>query len=223
MLQRVNTRLNVQVYEHVKQLLLDGKLPLEEAIPVDAIIADLGVSRQPVMDAIKRLAQEGFVNVIPQVGSFPRKQDIKEILDFFAFFAEAECVIARLACERAEPAEIARLKSVSHEIGRLRSQSFDDLELARQYRSLNRRFHSEMRAMTKSAAVSEIVERMGDQSDFYIALSHARIFMRRLKEAHKEHEAIIAAIEARDCDRAMSIMKHHVLAVSERIAAQNKR
>lgn len=170
------------------------------------------------MDAVRRLSQEGFVNVVPQVGSFPRRYGTQEMLDFFELFAESECVVAKLACERADVGEVARMKSVSAEIDRLASLKLDDRELGRQYRVLNRRFHFEMRSAAKSSAVSEIVETMGDRSDFLIAVAQTPIFMEKLKDAHEEHEAMIAAIESRDVISATSIMRRHVLAIPERIA-----
>lgn len=79
-----------------------------------------------------------------------------------------------------------------------------------------------MRAMTKSSSVSDIVERMGDQSDFHVALARAPIFMKRLKVAHKEHEAMIAAIEKGNAREAVEIMRAHVLAIAARIEKLNK-
>lgn len=215
---RPRLALGAQVYEHVKQLLLDGELESGAAIQVDAIASDLGVSRQPVMDAVRRLVQEGFVTIVPQVGSFPRSYKVGEILDFFKLFAESESIVAMLACQRADAAGLARLKTVSTQIGKLRGSGLSSDELARQYRTLNRRFHTEMRDMTGSIAVAEIVESMGDRSDFLVALSRAPIFPKRLKEAHAEHEEMIAAIQARDSERAMSVMRRHVLTIADRIA-----
>ena len=51
--------------------------------------------------------------------------------------------------------------------------------------------------MTKSAAVIELGERMGDQSDFFVAAANAPIFFKRLQAAHREHEGMIAAVEKR--------------------------
>ncbi len=223
MLRRQKMGLGIQVYEHVKQLLLDGALDVETLIPIDTIAADLGVSRQPVMEAVRRLALEGFVSITPQVGSFPRQYDRQERIDFYKLLAEAECVCVGLACQRATPAEVKRLQSVSHEIGQLIGGRLDEVELAREYRRLNQRFHSEIHGMIKSAALAETTEMMGDLGDFLVATAAAPIFMERLKVAHREHEAIIAAIEARDSEIAVLTMRRHVLAVADRIARMTGR
>ncbi len=219
MLSRQGTRLSSQVHDYVKQQLLDGAIQVGSAIPVEAIAARLGISRQPVMDAVRRLAQEGFVQVVPQVGSFPREYSVEEMADFFRLFAESEAVVASLAAERRNAAGIARMRLFSDEIGRLRGADLSDLELAKQYRLLNRSFHSEMRAMMNSSAVAEIVETLGDQSDFLVSAAQTPIFMKRLEAAHEEHEMVIAAIERGDAHRAASIMRQHVLAIADRIIA----
>lgn len=223
MLRRQKTGLGVQVYQHVRQLLLDGTLHVDAAMPIDSIANDLGVSRQPVMDAVRRLALEGFVTITPQVGSFPRRYDVHEMVDFYKLFAEAECVCVELACERADPNQIRQLKSVSAEIGQLVTSRLGKVELARDYRRLNQRFHSEIHGMIRSAALAETTEVMGDLGDFMVATAQAPIFMERLKVAHKEHQALIAAIEKRDVKKGVSVMRQHVLAVSERIAKVGNR
>ncbi|WP_269072176.1 GntR family transcriptional regulator [Rhizobium sp. C4] len=218
MLRREKTGLGVQVYQHVRQMLLDGTLPVDSMVPIDAIASDLGVSRQPVMDSVRRLALEGFISIIPQVGSYPRQYSVQEMVDFYRLFAEAECVCVALACERAEPAHIRQLKSISSEIAQLVKKPPSGSELAREYRRLNQRFHSEIHSMIGSAPLADSTEIMGDLGDFMVATAKAPIFMERLKIAHKEHQELIAAIESRDATRATTVMRQHVLAVAERIA-----
>lgn len=218
MLPRQGARLSSQVHEYVKQQLLDGEIAQGNAIPVEAIAAQLGISRQPVMDAVRRLAQEGFVEILPQVGCFPRHYDWSEIADFYLLFAESEAVVARLATQRRTAPGIARMRSLSNEISELRDAGLPPGELANHYRTLNRKFHSEIRAMLGSPAIAEIVETQGDRSDFLAASARAPIFMKRLEAAHDEHERIIAAMEQGDAEAAADIMRRHVLAVAERIA-----
>lgn len=222
MLRRQKTSLGVQVYHHVRQLLLDGTQHVDAAMPIDSIASDLGVSRQSVMEAVRRLALEGFLTITPQVGSFPRRYSVQEMVDFYKLFAEAECACVVLACERADLSQIRQLKSISAEIGQLVTSRLDKGELARDYRRLNQRFHSEIHGMIRSAALAETTEVMGDLGDFMVATAEAPIFMERLKVAHKEHQALIAAIEAHDANKAVSTMRRHVLAVSERIAKVGK-
>ncbi|KGB82699.1 hypothetical protein JT55_06315 [Rhodovulum sp. NI22] len=205
------------VYSHIKELLLDGKFDHGESIPVERITEELSVSRQPVMDALKRLSIEGFLVILPQIGCRIREYEPNEITDFFLLFAEGEALIAELAAKRSDAADIAKLSAISFQIGELRGADLSVTQLNQNYRVLNRKLHFEMRQAARSAPIAEVVENLGDRSDFFVAASARPIFSDRLESAHEEHEAILDAIRKGDPDRARAVMKQHILHIEERI------
>ena len=209
------------VYVHLKERLLDGLLELETRIPVDDIATELEVSRQPVMDAIKRLAFEGYVSITPQVGSMPRSYNNDEIDDFFKLFAGVESLVAELAAERATALDIVDLKLISLQIGTLLKQP-RNAEIWRTYRVLNRRLHDKMMAAARSRAVEEIVGGLRDRSDYLIAIKLNRGFGPRLPKAHQEHQTIIRAIETGDVKGAGRATFIHIQAISDRILKLRK-
>jgi DNA-binding GntR family transcriptional regulator len=209
--------LSDQVYEHVKELLLDGSLRAGSWIPVETLAKDLNASRQPVMDSLKRLALEGFVTIVPQVGSRVRAYEIGEMLEFYALHASGEALIAELAAARAEQTEVLGLRMLSGQIGQLIESGFPQVEMARMYRRLNRRFHADLRAAAKSAPIADIVSLLGDRSDFFVATADRLVFAEGVKLAHGEHEAILEAIERRDPIAARSAMAHHITATGMRL------
>ncbi|KQZ46654.1 hypothetical protein ASD54_21830 [Rhizobium sp. Root149] len=205
------------VYSYIKDLLLDGRFDTLETLPVENFAKDLNVSRQPVMDSLKRLALEGFVLIVPQVGCQVRKYSPDEISDFFRLFAEGEALIAELLAERADRSDIAVISSISEQIGELRELKTNPEAIGLQYRHLNRRLHFEMRRASRSIPVAEVVESLGDRSDFFVATSRRPLFADRLKSAHAEHEAIIEAVRSKDPQRARDVMKQHILQIGERL------
>ncbi|MFP1646368.1 GntR family transcriptional regulator [Pontitalea aquivivens] len=206
------------VYNEIKDRLLRGEFQTSDAIPIDRLASELSVSRHPVMEALKRLSVEGFITILPQIGCHVRRYEPNDISDFFRLFAEGEALIAELAAERASAADIATLKEISARIGMLRELR-DDPAIGLEYRRLNRQLHFEMRRAAQSESVAEIVETLGDRSDFFIAASRLQVFVDRLSRAHDEHEAIIAAIEDRNPSRARAIMRAHILHIEERLRA----
>lgn len=209
--------LTERAYEHLKEMLVTGTVTDQQWFPIDDIAAELDMSRQPVMDALRRLSIEGFVEIVPQVGCRPRRPEINEIRDFFRLFAEGEAIIAELAAERAEPNVILTMRLISAQIGALSNQPQDMGGIADLYRTLNRQFHAEMRRAAHSASVAEIVESLGDRSDFYIACFKDKVFAPNLKFAHAEHEEIIDAIAAHNGRRARAAMKKHITATEKRL------
>lgn len=205
------------VYDHLKEQILDGLFNRDAWLPVDVIASRLTVSRQPVMDALKRLSTDGFVTIIPQVGCQIRSYAAEEIEDFYRLFAEGEALVAEFAAARATTDDILALQVISAQIGRLRDLPLAPVVLARQYRALNRRLHYEIRRMARSGSVTEVVESLGDRSDFFVATVNAPVFAERLRTAHDEHEDVIAAIIEHDEVSARRIMKDHILAIGSRV------
>lgn len=215
---RTKVALSDHVYGFVKDQLLDGRYGSDAWIPIEEISRTVGVSRQPVMDALKRLSIEGLVTIVPQVGCKARHYELADAVDFYRLFAEGEALLAELAAERAEQADFIALKIISAQIGELRGRDCDTETLGRQYRTLNNRFHAELHRIARSPGVTETVEIQRDRSDFYVALAMRPIFAERVRLAHDEHEEIFEAVKARDGKRAASIMREHVLAIAKRLS-----
>jgi DNA-binding GntR family transcriptional regulator len=206
-----------RAYDHIKKMLVTGEVTRRDWFPIDAIAATLQTSRQPVMDALRRLSTEGFVDIVPQVGCRPRNADISEIRDFYRLFAEGESIIAELAAARATPENVLALRLISSQISALANQLGDLDVKADAYRSLNRQLHSEIRRAARSPSLAEIVEGLGDRSDFYIAFFRNKVFALNLKVAHAEHEEVIEAIVAHDPRKARVAMKRHIRATEKRL------
>jgi len=211
--QRRGLAAGTRVYDYLKSQLLEGAFHNVARLPVEDIAAELEVSRQPVMDSIKRLTVEGFLEIIPQVGSRVRRHETRDVQDFFHLFALSEAYLARLAAERAEMEDIVNLRLISAQIGALTRLRKSTLEIGKLYRILNRKFHYEIRIVARSNAVGELVETLRDRSDFFLMSDRGGGFAERVETAHAEHEAIIDAIEERDGSRAAEAMKTHILAV----------
>lgn len=206
---------NSQVYASIKRQLLDGLYATGTWLPVDDLAREFGVSRQPVMDAIKRLTIEGFVEIVPQVGSRIRQHSTDDVKDFFDFFALGESYIARTAALRADADDILELRLVSAQLSVLPRINKPPSEVAKLYRALNRKLHSQISQSAKSPILAEMVEGLRDRADFFIT-SYASVDD-RLLDALSEHEAIIDAIEQRKSDEAANLMRTHVLAFSPAI------
>lgn len=206
-----------QVYDHIKESLFDGTLRPGDAVQVEKLARELAVSRQPVMDAMKRLAVEGFVSILPQIGCRVRIYPAREMRDFFLLSAAGEALVARLAAERAEPDELVGLQIISAKIGAIPQKDRTPREQARLYRMLNRQLHNEIRRIARSPALTEAVESLIDRNDFFIAAAERPIFYERLQEAQQEHDAVIDAIGRGDGETAAAVMHKHIMGIEQRL------
>lgn len=211
-----------RAYAYVKALIFDAKVKPGEFINVDLVMDRLDISRQPVRDAINRLAAEGFVRVIPQVGCVVPTLGTNEIRDFFEIFASFEGRMAAFAADRRTAGQIVELRGVNARMLRLVGA---DPGIAREkvgppFRKLNRDFHAGLHAMAASPTVGRIAATLLDRYQFSITVAvgpsiHA-VFP---EESHREHGEVISAVAARDSQGAGTSMERHVRSSVDRILA----
>jgi DNA-binding GntR family transcriptional regulator len=210
-LQRGGTRLNDAVYEQLKERLLEGRYAGGERISAEALRLEFGVSKQPVMEALRRLSGDGLMEIVPQVGSRVASYDLREVEDFYVMFGGFEGTIAGIAALRRTDAQLAELDEVSQRIGALR-QDTDASARSHGYRTWNRHFHEVIHKMAHSRIMAETSRRMWDLSDFLINTTGVpQPLSTALDERHADHESIRAALHARDQAAARAEMERHIV------------
>jgi len=85
-LRRTGGPLNHAVYDLLKERLLEGDYAAGTRLPTDDLRLQLGVSKQPVMEALRRLSADGMIEIVPQVGCLVTGYDLHEIEDFYLGF-----------------------------------------------------------------------------------------------------------------------------------------
>ncbi len=215
-------QLTEQAYQTVKQRLLSGVYRAGGRISVEDLVVELGTSRQPIMDALKRLETERYLEIIPQVGVRVIVRERQEMLDFFRMLAATEAVCAALAAERADRNGTEKLIEINEHIGALLTEDVDDRTRALGYRNLNRDFHRQLNVLAQSEVLAPIAAFMWDQSDFFTSSGFdAGILMSRLQAAYEEHNRICAAIAANDPVAARQATEDHLMAFRNNVQAAN--
>lgn len=117
-----------RVYQSLREEIVAATLKPSQSVAEPELARRFGVSRSPVREALMKLAEEGLVQVVPQVGTYVarlRRSDIAEAL----FIREAlECAAVRLFALSASAAESRRLdRNVEAQSAALRQQDLDEL------------------------------------------------------------------------------------------------
>ena len=203
-------RLAPVVYDLLKERLLEGEFQAGERLSVEALKAEFGVSKQPVMEALRRLSSEGLVEIIPQVGCRIPVYGSVDVIDFFAIFGGMEGAVAGVAAQRCTGAQADDLAAVNDQIKQLIADP-DPAARAHGYRVLNRRFHGIIHDMAHSAVVAGISRRMWDMSDLLINTSGVpQPLATAVPARHDDHELIIRALRERDQEAARRAMENHI-------------
>jgi DNA-binding GntR family transcriptional regulator len=184
----------------IRRLIVTLALGPGSVINERELVGQLGIGRTPVREALRRLAQEGLVEVYPRRGMFVTDVDVRNLALISEVRAALEPEAARLAAERATDAERAELQELLGEL----SGGGDDHALM----ALDERIH---RAVYRCAR-NDLLEATLEQY-YVLALRIWTIALDRqheLKDAVQEHRALLEAIHDGDGERAAATMRAHV-------------
>lgn len=199
------------VATEMRRLILDGTLRPGERLIEDRLAEQLGVSRNPVREAIRVLEAEGFLDVAARRGSFVATLSAKQAADLFEIRLALEPLGARLAARQESPARIARMKEI---LGLAQGEPQDhDLDTLAE---LHTELHSLIFEMTGNAYLTGIAIPMVKRGQWLLRQNSPL----RDPEAWSEHHGLIAAIEAGNPDLAEVVARHHVLSVRSQLSAQ---
>ncbi|HEV7931393.1 MAG TPA: GntR family transcriptional regulator [Actinomadura sp.] len=208
---RSGKRLAPVIYDLIKERLLGGGYQAGERLAVESLKAEFEVSKQPIMDGLRRLATDGLVEIIPQVGCHVPVYEAAEVEDFFAIFAGLEGAVAGVAAQRRTETQLAELEQANRRIAELVAED-DPGARSHGYRVLNREFHVVVHAMAHSRVMAQISRRMWDMSDLLINTTGGpQPLAEAVSERLHDHEGIIAALREQDTAAARAEMEAHIL------------
>ena len=192
--------LRQSVYDALIDLIAGGDLPPGQHMVETDLARHLGVSRQPIREALHRMEAEGWVDLRPSQGAFvhvPTDSEVDELLDVRTLL-EAET--ARLAARTATGAEVARLRDICRE-GEAAADAGDfSAEV-----TANNAFHAEIAAIAGNAVLAELADIVGRRVRWYYRMMAPE----RGQGSWTEHGELIEAIETHDAGRAESLAREH--------------
>ena len=192
--------LRQSVYDALIDLIVGGELPPGQHMVETDLARQLGVSRQPIREALHRMEAEGWVDLRPSQGAFvhvPTDKEVDELLDVRALL-EAET--ARLAALAGTPEHIARLRELRRE-GQAAAEANDFSGAV----ATNNLFHAEIAAAGGNLVLAELADIVGRRVQWYYRL----VAPARGHGSWAEHEELIEAIESSDPDRAGRLARQH--------------
>lgn len=183
-----------------------GDYPPGERLTEDRLAEDFGVSRNPVREALRVAEAEGFVVILPRRGAVVASPSSAAIDDIFAVRERLEPLAARLAAQRATPADVASLR-VLLEGARLATDRQD----LRRVAELNSALHLQILQISGNPWLSSIAKALYLHVQWVFRLTAKE----RAPQSWEEHIRLVEAIESGDGDRAEMVALSHVVAASE--------
>ncbi|HKU09335.1 MAG TPA: GntR family transcriptional regulator [Bradyrhizobium sp.] len=195
--------LHEEVVSRIRAILLDGEIPPGARIPERDLCDRLQISRTPLREALKVLAAEGLVQLLPNRGSRAAKLTDKDMRDLFEVCQGLEALAGELACERITDAEIAEVAAEHAAMTR----HYQESDLIRYYHC-NRAIHEAIVAAAGNpvlAALYNSVTARIRRARYVTPMTPLRWAL-----ALQEHEAILNALQRRDSVGLSHILRTHL-------------
>lgn len=192
-----------QVYEILKWRILTTEIGPGAYLKELELCAELGFKRAPVHHALQRLGHDRLIDILPRKGAVVRALSRRDIAHIVEARIPLESTVARLAAERASDEALTRLEAILAE-GPALIATNDREGLIR----LDRAFHTGLAEAAGNPVLSGLVEDLHQRSTmlWHLSVSDRRTY----QEVQRQHEAILAAVAARQPEHAAAAVAAHL-------------
>ena len=191
--------LNTRVYAALKQMIWSNRFEPGTRINVEQISRELGVSRTPVWEAVRRLEHERLVVNSPNKGVFLYTLTSQEALDLIAVRETLEAMAAQLVAENMDEETLAKLDaSMEHQ------QAIVEAEDLVAYAQADANFHALIYGVTGNHFLSETLRSI--QNKIWPVSIYAAHFIHGF---YDDHMQIMQALKARDPEKTVACFRRH--------------
>ena len=205
--------LHATVLMRLRDMIVEGELAPGERLNERVLCAALHVSRTPLREAMKMLAAEGLLLLLPNRGAVVPELSADDIRHTFELMAALEAANGELACQRMAPEELDEIRALHYEM--LACYARRDLP---GYYKRNHAIHSLINLAARNPALTQTYRTINARIQ---ALRFRSNFNREKWEiAVEEHEAMLDALAKRDGARMREILTRHLRHKCEAVLAE---
>jgi DNA-binding GntR family transcriptional regulator len=209
---REEPSLHGEILGRLRDYLVEGNIPDGARIPERQLCEMLGISRTPLREALKVLAAEGLIDLLPNRGARVRHLSEQDLAELFDIMGGLEGLAGRLACENITDEEIAEIERLHYEM-----YGFYLHRDMHGYFRVNQLIHQKIVDAARSATLRETYANFAGRIR---RIRYSANFARKRErwgEAMREHETILEALRRRAGAELSDILFRHLR--NKRLAA----
>ena len=195
--------LHEEATDRLRDLIVQGRLAAGSRLNERLLTSRLGLSRTPLREALKILATEGLVELLPNRGAIVSQMDPVRLGESLAVMGALEALAGELACRNASDAQINEIRALHYEM--LAYHARGDLA---GYFKFNQAIHLKIVKYSGNAVLYNIYRQMN--GNMRRARYMANLSKERWDAAVREHDEILAALAARDVKRIKALLSDHL-------------
>ena len=192
-----------EAYREIKRLMLHRKLVPGQKLPYRELIDLLQMSKTPIINALNRLEQEGFITSETNRGYMVKPIDPKEVMDAYEVRSALEAKAVQQAVVMGKPADMSLLKDKLHAYEDYSPPRLDQKKLA-----LDGEFHLQIAEISGNKVLKYLLRR-----NFEHIILRARLELfapERMISSSKEHRALLTSMKRKDIQKSLTIIEEHV-------------
>jgi DNA-binding GntR family transcriptional regulator len=206
------------VYNTLSSAILSRRLAPGSQLVEIPISEKLKISRTPIRNAIRKLASERLVNIIPNKGAFVVNPSIDEIKQAYRLRQELEIIAAKQSIHHLDTDDYNRMKNYLNEEDR----ALEDRDLKR-YLQANKNFHMVISEKSGNKFLNEFIERLIDETMIYLILFDSFFEgTSAIPNGPTEHKQIVSALKQKDLKKVENILKLHYENSIKSLSLQDK-
>lgn len=199
-----------QAYRYIKRQIIDGIWIPDTAINVNEVSEHLNMSRTPIHKALTKLAEEGFLSIIPQVGVFVKRPEMEEVMERLLVCANLDALMTEHAIKNLTDDELSQMYSILTKM--------DNLEISEEeYSLLNIEFHRIIYLAAKLPYTFTLANQLWDYLN-YVGNPSMLFSSERRKQSQAEHWMIYFSLKERDAKLAKKLMEKHLTRIAESVS-----
>lgn len=204
--------LHDEVAERLRALILSGELEPKSRVNELELCEKFGISRTPLREAIKILATEGLLELLPNRGARVGSVSQSEIEEMIEVVAGLEATAGELACRMASEAEIDAIEASTFVMEKAMGRG-DEVG----YFRLNREIHEAIMAAARNATLATIYANLSSRIQRMRYTAHKT--PEQWTRAMDEHLRMVELLRRRDGEALGKVMRDHVRGKAPVIAA----
>ena len=206
--------LSDKAYHLIKHKIVTLELPPSSLIDEQQLTEELSIGRTPVREALRQLAAEKLVTIVPRRGTFVADISITDLQELWEVRWDLEGLAARLAAERIDRQHLEQMKALFDEFDQV-----VDERGGKAFMDIDDRFHHLLYQATHNKFLEDVLDRLYTLSARLWYMSLDRLSHQVVSEAIKEHTKVVEALEKRDAKEAERVIQRHIGTFQEKLRA----
>ena len=202
---REESSLHGEILARLRDYIVEGNIPDGGRVPERQLCAMFGISRTPLREALKVLASEGLVDLLPNRGARVRQLSARELGELFDIMGGLESLAGRLACENIADDEVAEIERLHYEM-----YGFYLHRDMHGYFRINQLIHQKIVEASRNATLLTTYANFAGRIRRVRYSANFARKRERWGEAMREHETILDALRRRAGSELSDILFQHL-------------